>query len=99
MSGYYGWRPHIEGALRLDVGTLAAVIADGIHAGTLTWPNNALSFRAKVDGDTGTLTLAYIADGTPVTSSIVLVKAKYGFTHRWLFVCPYTGRRALKLYK
>jgi hypothetical protein len=105
-----GWRPHLESALCLN---LARLLADGTlrpngdTAGTLRWTNTdtgervaSLGYRATLGADSGTLTLDYTADGHLETCHIELVTVPCGFGgRRWLFVCPATGRRALKLYK
>lgn len=60
----------------------------------------SIGYRATLGADSGTLTLDYNANGTPETCRIELVTAPCGYGgRRWLFVCPATGRRALKLYK
>jgi hypothetical protein len=105
-----GWRPHLESALCL---TLPRLFADGTlranacTSGVLRWTNTrtgderaSLGFRAELGPDSGTLTLDYNANGTLETCRIELVTTRCGFGgRRWLFVCPASGRRALKLYK
>ena len=110
MSYPGGWRPHLESALCLNLARLFAngsLRADACTAGTLRWTNTrtgadvaSLGYRAELGPDSGTLTLDYNADGTPETCRIELVTVCCGFGgRRWLFVCPASGRRALKLYK
>lgn len=110
MSYPGGWRPHLEGALCLNLARLFAdgtLRADACTTGTLRWTNTrtgadvaSLGFRAELGPDSGTLTLDYSTNGTPETCRIELVTAPCGFGgRRWLFVCPASGRRALKLYK
>jgi hypothetical protein len=105
-----GWRPHLESALCLNLARLFAdgsLRADACTAGTLRWTNTrtgadvaSLGYRAALGPDAGTLTLDYNADGNPETCRIELVTVPCGFGgRRWLFVCPASGRRALKLYK
>ncbi|MGH8110453.1 MAG: hypothetical protein ACREPL_00710 [Rhodanobacteraceae bacterium] len=106
MSYSGGWRPHIETALTLDVGRLAKLgaIRDGA-SGSLDWQSGAsVGFRATLHDGVGTLTLDYATgrDGErkaiTCTVPLVTLPCHYG-GRRWYFVCPYTGRRALKLYK
>lgn len=110
MSYPGGWRPHLESALCLS---LPRLFADGTlrvnacTSGVLRWANTgtgaeqaSLAYRAELGADSGTLTLNYTANGTPETCRIDLVTTPCGFGgRRWLFVCPASGRRALKLYK
>lgn len=66
----------------------------------------SIGYRAALGHTTGTLTLDYTCTDRdtgkrkPVTCTIelVTVPCNYG-GHRWYFRCPYTHRRALKLYK
>jgi len=62
-------------------------------------------YSAQLGDDSGTLTLQYTCTGRDgerkaITCTIPLVTLPrhYG-GRRWYFVCPYTGLRALKLYK
>ena len=110
-----GRRPHIESALCLSLQKLLAdnlLRPDCANAGTLRWTKTdtgeevaSLSYRADLADSWGTLTLKYThinRAGTrePVECVIRLETepCRYG-GRRWYFVCPYTGRRALKLYK
>jgi hypothetical protein len=85
--------------------------ANACTAGTLRWTNTrtgkeraSLGFRAELGPDSGTLTLNYShgpdSERKAVTCTIPLdtVPCHYG-GRRWYFRCPYTHRRALKLYK
>jgi hypothetical protein len=105
-----GWRPHLESALCLNLARLFAdgtLRADACTDGVLRWTNTStgakvasLGYRAELGADSGMLTLNYNANGTPETCRIALVSVRCGFGgRRWLFVCPASGRRALKLYK
>jgi hypothetical protein len=62
-------------------------------------------YSAQLGADSGVLTVQYTCTGRDserkaITCTIPLVTLPrhYG-GRRWYFVCPYTGRRALKLYK
>lgn len=113
MSYFGGWRPHIEAALELDIGRLTGfgALRDGAR-GTLTWrrndedEGNSVGYATAIEGDGGTLTLDYTEHNRDTgerkaiecrirLSSLLL---NYGGS-RWYMHCPYTGRRALKLYK
>ncbi len=112
MSYSGGWRPHIESALCLNLRRMFALGA--LRAGSETWgtwhwtrdgeQTACIGYRGTLGTDDGTLALDY-SQGTgderrAITCTIRLetVPCHYG-GRRWLFVCPYTGRRALKLYK
>ncbi|MBS0213186.1 MAG: hypothetical protein JSR26_08430 [Proteobacteria bacterium] len=112
MSYPGGWHPHIESALRLDLRQLfrkGALRPGCTTAGGWHWTQDgeelaSIGYRATLADDSGTLTLDYsqTTDGKrqPVTCCIDLVSqpCPYG-GRRWYFLCPYTHRRALKLYK
>jgi len=108
----YGWRPHIESALVLNIGRLRK---DGLlrsGSGSLHWHNShgkevaSAGFRCALSGDSGALTLQYnypdpdsgerkdVECFIPISS----VPLNYG-GRRWFMHCPYTGQRAVKLYK
>ncbi|MGH8115427.1 MAG: hypothetical protein ACREPS_10320, partial [Rhodanobacteraceae bacterium] len=63
----------------------------------------SVGYRAKLGDDGGTLTLDYSTErdgeGNAITCTITLesLPCNYG-GRRWYMLCPYTGRRALKLY-
>jgi len=112
VSYWGGWRPHIESALCLDLRTMlrrSAIWPGCDTSGIWQWTCDgeqtaSIGYRATLGTDDGTLTLDY-SQGTgderrAITCTIRLetVPCHYG-GRRWLFVCPYTGRRALKLYK
>jgi len=106
-----GWRPHIEGALRLDVWRMHKLgcIRDGA-VGTWQWTCDgeqtaSIGYAVQLDGDDGTLTLDYThtnRDGAreAVRHDVRLssIPLHYG-RQRWYAHCPYTGQRARKLYK
>lgn len=115
MSCRGGWRPHIESALRLNLPRLfaqSALLPGRETWGSWQWTNDdgdrvaSVGYCAVLGGDSGTLTLDYThadrdtGERKAVTCVIRLytVRPNYGGL-RWYFVCPYTGRRALKLYK
>ncbi|HKT32835.1 MAG TPA: hypothetical protein VJS89_10175 [Gammaproteobacteria bacterium] len=113
MSYTGGWRPSIESALCLDLRRMfkrGALRASCEASGGWQWTNSdgdqmgGVSYRATLGADNGTLILNYAHGGTQepkaVTCRIGLETAlcHYG-GRRWYFRCPYTHRRALKLYK
>lgn len=108
MSYSGGWRPHLESALCLNLARmfeLGALRVGCLTSGSWRWTRDGetsatIAYSGNMFADSGTLTLNYNADGSPETCRIELVTVPCGFGgHRWLFVCPASGRRALKLYK
>lgn len=113
MSYPGGWRPHIEGALVLNIGCLIrfGALRDGAR-GSLTWRDSygdergGISYATVMQTDSGALTLLYSLpdretdDRKSIQCFIRLssLPLHYG-GRRWYMHCPYTGRRALKLYK
>ncbi|MDE2256873.1 MAG: hypothetical protein KGK05_03810 [Xanthomonadaceae bacterium] len=107
----YGWRPHIESALSLDVWRLyrEGLLRDGKRGGW-QWSRDGESFASMgyavtLHDTTGMLALDYThtnRDGEreAVTCAIRLlsIPLHYG-GRRWYGHCPYTGRRARKLCK
>lgn len=113
MSYPGGWRPHLESALCLDVRKMfrTRALQPGCDtAGGWQWTNGdgeqvgSVGYRAKLGTDAGTLTLDYSTgcDGErkAITCTLALesLPCHYG-GRRWYMQCPYSGRRALKLYK
>ena len=112
MSYSGGWRPRIESALRLSVAqffAVGALVPGRETSGGWQWKCDgkafaSIGYRAKLDETSGTLTLAYsvVCDGErrsiECKIALVTVPCTYG-GRRWYAVCPYTGRRALMLYK
>jgi len=108
----YGWRPHIESALSLNVGSLfkaGALRADATTSGGWQWSRDgkevaSIRYSASLTVDSGELRLFYTwkPDGKPqvVTCTIRLssLPLQYG-GRRWYMHCPLTHRRVLKLYK
>ena len=113
MSGY-GWRPHLESALSLNLREMFArgwLLPGRASSGSLSWsrhgePIGNIGYSASVRDDDGDLTLNYTLpdrDGgerKDVTCRIRLssIPLHYG-GRRWYAHCPYTNRRVLKLYK
>jgi len=111
MSGS-GWRPHIESALCLDVGSMfkcGALRPGSTTSGNWQWSRDgervaAIGYSANLSPENGELSLFYTwtPGGKPqdVTFTIRLssLPLQYG-GRRWYMHCPYTDRRALKLYK
>jgi hypothetical protein len=107
-----GWRPEIESALKLDVWRLhkEGILRDGAR-GWWQWTRNgepvaSVGYAVEIhQPDSGTLTLSYThtnRDGEreSVTCPVRLasIPLHYGGA-RWYAHCPYTGKRARKLYK
>lgn len=114
MSGS-GWRPHIESAIRLDVRCmlkLGALMPNGETRGSWQWTNGdgekvaSVKYHGTLTETEGLLVLDYThrnrdsGERQPVTCRIALeaIPCHYG-GHRWYARCPYTHRRAVKLYK
>jgi len=112
MSGSGGWRPHIESALSLNVGSLfkaGALQAGATTSGSWQWSRDgkqvaSIGYSASLTADSGELRLSYTwtraSKPQDVTCTIRLssLPLQYG-GRRWYMHCPYTQRRALKLYK
>ena len=108
----YGWRPHIESALSLSVGSLfkaGALRASTTTSGGWQWSYDgketaSIGYSATLSAESGELRLSYTwtPDSKPqdVTCTIRLssLPLQYG-GRRWYMHCPYTHRRVLKLYK
>ncbi|HET8553307.1 MAG TPA: hypothetical protein VFL78_00610 [Rhodanobacteraceae bacterium] len=115
MSYPGGWRPHIEGALCLDLRRMfesGALREGATMRGRWHWTTDdgeevsAIGYTSTLDHEAGTLTLDYTcADGDtderkPVTCTIGMDTVPCHYGgKRWYFRCPYIHRRALKLYK
>lgn len=110
-----GWRPHIESALCLDLrrmlstGTLRP---GSTTSGAWVWTDPhfgegvaSVGYRALLNVCEGELTLNYShhdrnGERKDVQCIVPLCTTPLNYGGlRWYFVCPYTGRRALKLYK
>ena len=112
MSGASGWRPHIESALSLNVGSLfkaGALRAGATTSGSWQWSRDgkqvaSIGYHATLSAESGELCLSYTwkRNGKPqdVTCAIHLssLPLQYG-GRRWYMHCPLTQRRVLKLYK
>lgn len=111
MSGY-GWRPHIEAALRLKLADLfrhRALQPNGTTSGSWVWTRDdkriaTIDYTSTLGETDGELRLSYTwthnDEPKDVTCTILVssLKLNYG-GRRWYLHCPYTGRRALILYK
>lgn len=111
----YGWRPHIESALKLDLRRMFAcdvLRPGGETSGSWRWTDSytgekvgSVNYRAVLDDVSGMLTLTYTTksrDGErkPVTCSIRLTSIPLHFGgRRWYMHCPCSGRRSLTLFK
>lgn len=115
MSYSGGWRPHIESALRLNLHRLfesGALRAGADVSSVLRWMDcdgaevACVGFRSSLGDVEGRLTLSYCCSDRDTGErnvvecpiQLVTVPCNYG-GRRWFFLCPYTHRRALKLYK
>lgn len=112
MSNWGGWRPHIESALSLDLRRmfeLGALRVGSDTTGSWCWRRDgetisSVGYHATLGEDTGSLTLNY-SSGTdeerqPFTCTVQLVTLPRHYGGRiWYFICPYSGKRARKLYK
>lgn len=107
------WRPHIESALSLDIWRMHALgcLRQG-RRGSWLWtiegeqaPSSSVGYSVEIDGDRGSLLLTYSHDGSSgkresAICKIFLSSIPLNFGGcRWYGHCPYTGRRARKLYK
>lgn len=110
MSYTGGWRPHLESAVCLDLLRMfeqGALRAASVTFGGWHWTRDgeetaSIAYRGALQEADGELTLSYStgSERKAVTCRIELetVPCHYG-RRRWYFLCPYTHRRALKLYK
>lgn len=115
MSYPGGWRPHLESAIRLDVRRMfkrGALVPNRETKGAWQWTDDdgrkvaSVTYHATLADTTGLLVLQYTHRDRdtdkrqPVTCRIALeaIPCHYG-GHRWYARCPYTHRRAVKLYK
>ena len=112
MSNWGGWRPHIESALNLDLRrmfALGALQVGSDTAGSWCWKRHgetvsSVGYHATLGEESGSLTLNYSsgddAERQSITCTLQLVTLPRHYGGRiWYFVCPYTGKRARKLYK
>ena len=104
----YGWRPHIESALRLRLADLHLQPGRSI-IGSLQWcidgkPTASIGYSATLREVDGELCLRYRdgkgSDARDVECVVPLssVPLNYG-GRRWYMHCPVTGRRTLTLFK
>lgn len=109
-----GWRPHIESALCLGLPAMmrsGAIARGSSRSGSWHWSRNgeqvaSIGYVSRVDeAGRGELILQYTVDAkTKQARSLdypVRIESQpmhFGGQRLWL-ICPYTGRRALKLYK
>lgn len=113
-GGRTGWRPHIEGALCIDLCRMMRerfIVSGGSSGGTWYWSRDgerigSIGYSARLGETEGTLTLSY-QWRNPSTGEtrhcdypikIQSTPCTFG-GRRWWMICPYSGRRALKLYK
>ena len=108
----YGWRPHIESALRLRLTDLfkhGAVQVGRTTSGSWQWSRDgeriaSIGYSAMLGDADGELRLHY-RDGkgdqardVECVVRLSTVPLNYG-GRRWYMHCPFTGRRVLALYK
>jgi len=108
----YGWRPHIESALALSLGSLfkaGALRVGAMTSGSWQWSRDGkqvacIGYCATLNTVDGELRLSYTFKHNGESKDIICtvrlssVPLNYG-GRRWYMHCPCTGRRALKLYK
>jgi hypothetical protein len=111
----YGWRPHIESALKLDLRRMFShkALRPGCQtSGTWRWTDSytgekvgAVNYQATLDDEVGTLTLTYSTKDReghrkPITCTIALSSIPLHYGgRRWYMHCPYSHRRAQTLFK
>jgi hypothetical protein len=107
-----GWRPHLESALCLDLRRmfkLGALRVGCTTSGAWQWTRNgeetgSIGYRATLGDASGTLTLEYLQGARDARKAVTCridlesLPCHYG-GRRWFARCPYTRRRAWKLYK
>ncbi|HXG27268.1 MAG TPA: hypothetical protein VNJ47_00265 [Nevskiales bacterium] len=103
-SGNTGWRPHLESALCLSLPKLrhwGYVLAGGTVTGKLIWTYGtdqyAGSIRVHANEHGGWIEMRHELRERAQSIELVAVAPPFGGV-RWYMRCPYTGRRALKLY-
>ena len=108
----YGWRPHIESALRLRLTDLfkhGAVQVGRTTSGSWQWSRDgeriaSIGYSATLGDADGELRLRYRdgkgSDARDVECLVRLssLPLNYG-GRRWYMHCPFTGQRVLVLYK
>jgi len=112
MSNWGGWRPHIESARCLDLRRMFELGALRVGSDTVNswvWQRegetvSSLGYHATLGEESGLLTLNYSTstdeERKQITCTIRLVTLPRHYGGRiWYFVCPYSGKRARKLYK
>lgn len=111
----YGWRPHMESALKLDLRRMFSCMAlrPGCEtSGTWRWTDSytgekvgAVNYRSVLSDESGTLTLTYATksragERKTVACAIALSSIPLHYGgRRWYLHCPYTHRRAQTLFK
>jgi len=111
MSYPGGWRPHIEGALRLNLSILLQggfIAPNSQRGGVLEWKNRdsevlaSLKYASNLSSSDGRLVLGY-QDGDRPRETVCVIPLSTTPLHfggrRWWMHCPYTHRRATLLYK
>lgn len=107
-----GWRPHIESALSLNLGSLfkaGALQVGATTSGGWQWHRDGkqvagMGYRASLNAEDGELRLSYTFKHNGESKDIICtvrlssLPLHYG-GRRWYMHCPYTGQRVLKLYK
>jgi hypothetical protein len=107
-----GWRPHLEGARCLDLVALfrdRALRSSSSTSGIWQWTRDgeriaSISYSATLGEETGELRLSYTwTPGDEPLDAICNIRLSsrplpYGGRY-WYMHCPYTRRRARKLYK
>lgn len=111
MSYPGGWRPHIESALAIDIWRMDKLGAlDNGARGSWCWSRGdervaEVGYVTWRGHDSGTLTLSYTQTNRGGDRASIVCELRLSSIplhlggRRWYGHCPYTGRRARKLYK
>lgn len=105
------WRPRIEDALPISVNDLRSLAPRQSSSGELTWTDRygqrllSAKYALILDEGSGVLSLSYqVIDSNKQERRTAEYVIRLDTTRphlgglRWWFRCPYTGRRARKLY-
>ena len=111
-SGRHSGRPTADVSIRIDLAWLMRtrrVVPGALVSGALQWtwngePHASISYEADMrDAAAGVLRLSYKRGGAHDSETVrQTVRMSYTLPHyggrRWWMICPYSGKRAAKLY-